>query len=438
MHYKALILGLLFLANPQMNIIDVFPDAIGFALIIYALSPLVKLSPSIEEAQLNAKKLCLLSIGKMGAVFVLYSIAAEEKTFFLLFTFCFTLFESLYLSRFFSFMFAGTEYVNSRFAKDSFVSSSSAKAASLVFTAVRAIFTVLPEMEYFPAFYMESDMLSEVNVSILTPYKNLLIIANVLMVTIIAVFWLAVTVPYLLKLKKNRAMNESAAYAADKITVSPVKNLLIYSKYANYIAALGFLLMTDLYIDGLNPLPDFLGIALVMLALLLISKSASVDIGKSILGFIALAVSLASLGLNVWFWKKLYPIGLIRFSKIALQFFIILALIAIGAVFTVLFLHRFKKAFCEAVDRHVGIEASPEFVKLNRENERVRKGLHTRASIAFALACISEVSSVLSFALIYVLPHFRIFGAIVAVLLTWCVYSMIFEYREQVALKYRP
>lgn len=437
MHYKTLIVGLIFLINPSINIVDILPDAIGFALILHAVSSVVNISPSIEESALNAKKLMLLSVFKCMITPIMYSVVGDDKTFILLFTFCFTLAESVYMVYCFSYLFTGTSYLNTRYGTDPQLSVTHLKLISYIFVAVRAFFTVLPEMEYFPAFYQESDMLTEANISILTPYKSILVSANILAVLITGIFWFVAVRTYIKKLSGYKSFNDELKEAAENTYVNPTKSILKNTKFAIYYSAAGFLCMFDIYIDGLNLLPDFIGIALIALGMISIAREFRFPAKELKLACAAFAISLLSFGLNIWFWKKLYVIGTIRFSRIAPQYFALFAVLAAGTAVMIFLYRAFRNLFCEMVNNRVGIDASEEFVRLNKQNHKTRLSLKNRANIAFVIGIIAEISSLLEFASIYSFHEYWMINLVIHLVLLWITYSMICDYRDQVVLKYQ-
>ena len=69
LHFIPILIGLCFFFNPCFSAIDFLPDFIGYAILCCALSRLADLNDSIGEAVNSFRKMILIDLGKILALF---------------------------------------------------------------------------------------------------------------------------------------------------------------------------------------------------------------------------------------------------------------------------------------------------------------------------------------------------------------------------------
>lgn len=108
-----IIASFFFLFNPDINIIDVLPDAFGYILMCAGLTQLSFINPSLEEAGEKFKKMIFVSLGKFAAVVLLFGLFNErERPYgFLLFAFSFLVLDLIFLIPAVKALFEGIVYL---------------------------------------------------------------------------------------------------------------------------------------------------------------------------------------------------------------------------------------------------------------------------------------------------------------------------------------
>ncbi len=106
--------GLVFLFNPHIHVIDMFPDVIGYALILHGLSKISDLERNLTKAKGNFKKLAWLSAGKLACLLIL---PIFDETLYLIFTFTFGMFEMIWGIPAFIDLFQGIAFLEQRYTK---------------------------------------------------------------------------------------------------------------------------------------------------------------------------------------------------------------------------------------------------------------------------------------------------------------------------------
>ena len=93
------IISFVFLFNPNVSIIDVLPDFIGYMLLCGALTRIADLNDYLYDAVKIFKRMILIDAGKWLAIFWTFSMTVvdQKNSSILLFTFVFSLLELLFL-----------------------------------------------------------------------------------------------------------------------------------------------------------------------------------------------------------------------------------------------------------------------------------------------------------------------------------------------------
>ena len=77
-YYLRIFIALLFLANPNIHIIDILPDFIAYFLIFSVISEATGLAPHFSQAKEACKKLAILCLLKIPASFITVSVRSRN------------------------------------------------------------------------------------------------------------------------------------------------------------------------------------------------------------------------------------------------------------------------------------------------------------------------------------------------------------------------
>ena len=86
MKYGYILAGLFFLINPNITLVDIFPDFIGIFLILHGLEPARSVSPDLEDTMERFRYLFRLSAAKFCCTPLLTLISGSENALVLAFT----------------------------------------------------------------------------------------------------------------------------------------------------------------------------------------------------------------------------------------------------------------------------------------------------------------------------------------------------------------
>ncbi len=93
---KYLLWGIIFIMNPNVNIVDILPDFIGCLFIMKGLYSVSQIYPQFDDSLGYFRKFAIISVFKTVSLPVLFIISATEITWLLLLSFVFGCLEIFY------------------------------------------------------------------------------------------------------------------------------------------------------------------------------------------------------------------------------------------------------------------------------------------------------------------------------------------------------
>ena len=111
-----LIIGFVFLCNPEIAVFDIFPDFIGYAIILSSLSNLSDMFYQFDDAKRAFRNGMYISLLKLVSIFVIFGVFdyANRASGMLLFTFTFAILELIFLLPGYKKLFEGFLYSATR------------------------------------------------------------------------------------------------------------------------------------------------------------------------------------------------------------------------------------------------------------------------------------------------------------------------------------
>jgi len=114
-------LGMIFLLNPNVNIVDLLPDFIGCVLVLSGLASLRDISDSLEDARRNFLRLFWVSLSHLPAFVLMIIISSNyvsEKTSILVFAFVYSVLEFILINNALTSLIDGLVYIGERYDGD--------------------------------------------------------------------------------------------------------------------------------------------------------------------------------------------------------------------------------------------------------------------------------------------------------------------------------
>jgi len=272
--------GIFFLFNPFINIVDILPDFIGYILILLSTSKLSRLNAPFARSNKYFLYLLYTASAKI-AVLLLLSLSKTDAVMLLLMSFVFGGFEISFGIPAFNNLFDGfsESAIDFYYDKDAAHSRSatidavcsSAKSFTAFFIIARSVLSVLPELAS-----LSSDQYGDVtNEGIVNIARFLSIFRTVAFVfgLAIGIIWLIKTARSLKKIAADKAYTANILqkykeyFLADekKVFTSRMSFFFIFSSVA-------LILSFRFVVDGINLIPDFISGAFFAVAFVFAQK----------------------------------------------------------------------------------------------------------------------------------------------------------------------
>jgi hypothetical protein len=246
-----------FLFNPDYAVLDFIPDLAGYVFLILALSKMRDISSKLAEAFSGFCRLALVSGLRLVlsvAQFAMFN-EAERPTMRLVLAFSFAVAELIFIFPAWKALSEGLSFLIQTSPDEVPGSSRTLKAlaASPVFFTVKAVLTVLPE-----AAVLSSQRYDDASFD-WSPFTGLFRGMSMFAVLIVGLIWLTVTEVRLVRLCRAGGFFDMCRgrYDSEVLTKPNLFTRRRIRAVLVMFCACAFL-TTDLYLDGVNYLPDFL------------------------------------------------------------------------------------------------------------------------------------------------------------------------------------
>ncbi len=251
--------GILFFINPNIRMLDLFPDVIGCILILFGTSKLAYTDARIADAKKYIKYLTF--IGAIKIPLSIY-IAFYEDNYLLPATFLYSVLEAILMIGFFTSLFGGLDYLVSRCenSKDHSKNSENAAIIAFIFSIARAICGFIPEVlslgKQNDSFdYTFTPTLAQ-NAAILKPYAEVLCMVIIIILGIYAAVLFG---KYFISLSRDKAFIKNLKEKYN-IYIKENSSLINYGyvSKAMGIFFIALLLLFNQILDFINVIPNTL------------------------------------------------------------------------------------------------------------------------------------------------------------------------------------
>lgn len=282
MGFGALAVGLVFLFNPNINVMDFIPDFIGLWIVCASLKRLAQINSDIFESRKLFFKLSLVELAKtFSALFV----SSTDSTGYLLFAFVFGVIECILFTLATRELFIGIENLGMRHSSSAVLATKKRKSGKfrdvttclqrymLVFYYTRTLCAVLPEFTE-----LQSDTVVSSNRIILSQFKGIFYIFGGLVVTVLGIIYIKRVVSFFSSCRRDEPFILSLEESYGKF-LSINKNYIHSGriKLVLVIYAAAVLLTYNPTSDGLIEFPLVLcGVLLITASLFLAHRNKRV------------------------------------------------------------------------------------------------------------------------------------------------------------------
>ena len=254
-----------FFSNPNISIIDVFPDFLGYAFLCVGLSRLADLNESIGGAVSLFRKMILIDAGKWLSLLWVFGLSApsERSSSLLLWSFVFAALEMIFLIPAYLKLFDGINQLGFFYPNHSiFVQGTKKKNATdrikritLCFISLKAVLSFLPELADLSN-HVYDEGSEWINIY---RYIGVIRMLAFLPVLIFGIVWIVLIERYFHKIRKDQTLRDALLirYESD---ILPKKGLFVrrHFKLISAILLIALCFTVDFRLENHNMLPDFL------------------------------------------------------------------------------------------------------------------------------------------------------------------------------------
>lgn len=336
-----LFFGFLFLINPELLTLDVFPDWIGYLLIAFGLSKLACLEERIASARRWALFLALSSAVQMATVPMVFTAQFESDR--LMFSFAF-LVAGVWLSLLFcDNLFRGVQYLAVR--QDSNLALKGyevAKSYVMVFFIAKYALNFLPQLAtlVFPKVDASPDEVENYTQlrTLFEGTRSILFLLGTVVLLVLGIYTARIVRAYWKRIRSDADFCKRLRGLYDeKVTNNPSmqSRLAIRGAFSWFFIAPLFL--ADLYLDGINVIPSFLFSLFVFFGLKRIKRQVSLSPAARKVPLISAAIGLVAYILRLSVSHPAVGIAtgaLFGLSMILVAYYLMEAVFRVAAKFT--------------------------------------------------------------------------------------------------------
>lgn len=429
--YGWLLCGILCLINPYLNLLDFFPDFLGYLFLLKGLREVVWAEPYFTDMRKTMLQLLAVSAARAVMFPMVASMPQDESpTMSLLCVFCLTCVELFFGIRCLQELQGGMRHISMDDRMQP-VSKGFPRKRLWFFFLAKLIGNLLPEMCVLGIVedgYIDSvtDNMSQRFLQL----RNVLAILFFFLVGICSLMLLIGFLKWVRNLRKCQTANEALAELCDAHPEPTAHRTLRLTRSAVLFFSTAVFLSWSLRIDGIVLIPTAFGALAMYLGLRLFSRILpSAEAQKK--HWLVLAVLSAGNYLSQLLFYMQYCASGVAKGRGDVWFGLnILAALLCGIGFALAFA-RMAKSLSLFVDRYGFAPVDPALIHEAREQENKRLALHGRLRIwaltAFLPAVCEGVEAALLFTSFGPTPEqaFPIWGVFTTIRLAWIVFSCI-------------
>lgn len=287
----------IFLANPCLNIVDILPDFLGYMFLLKGLEKWADLCPNVRDAVQGIGKLRWFMLVKMLAMAL---VPLVDATYVLVFTFAFIIIELIYAIPAVGRIFDGLEYFGTRFdGKGVFRGLKDLRALTNIFFFIKSAFCLFPELCELSSYEYSGIVTGGVQINPAT-YKNPLILLNILVCTVLGLIWLTNCIKYIKSLSEDTGFLVRILEDYDReITRDMGLTVRRTLRSAFSLIIAGSVFFASLWVDGINIIPTFVGAALIICAIIRLSRITPIAKSLKVWAVLFTVFSAASFGMMI-------------------------------------------------------------------------------------------------------------------------------------------
>ncbi len=263
-------MSMIFLFNPNVNIIDVLPDFIGYILLCIAITNFADINDTMSEALQMFKKLIIIDAAKIVAILWVFglSVISERNSSLMLWSFAFGVLEIVFAAPAFAKLFAGITSLGYLHDNTSVLGTGhhgnksrtdKIRQFTVIFIVLKATMSFLPELSDLTSteYYENAGLFS------LYRYIGIMRLLAFLPVLVVGVIWLINVLAYFKRVDNDKPFVEAIEEiyrerVGDKKGIFIKRNVSI----CFWLLIIAVFFSFDFRLENINMLPDFISAVL--------------------------------------------------------------------------------------------------------------------------------------------------------------------------------
>ena len=395
-------LSLLFFFLPTVNIVDPIPDVIGYLILLAGLRSLADLHEDIEASRRLFSYMVGVDLAKLLSLMWLFGAMTgnERDSAILLLSFVFSVVELIVLIPAYRRLFAGLVNLGYRFPNTSLLGKDGQKApadkvrrSTMVFLAVKASMTVLPEMSNL------STHSAEDGASALSLYRYIGLMRGMAgtVTLIFGVIWLCRMWRFWARLRRDTDFLDAIAHEYEAVILPQTGRFALRAmKQGTMLICLGALLLIDFRMDGFLMIPDALGYILMLCGAYVMRP----HLHKSVSRFrsaaaLAVVLSLASYLSDVLYYEQYSYNDALRNEQVLRSYIVVIVLSLVSTFGFALVVLALRSLYCEIISLHTGAMIEIDSEQSHARWDRFRVELKRSTVWLFVGGAVALVTDVL-------------------------------------------
>lgn len=270
-------LGLVFLFNPVIGLVDILPDFIGALCIAAAVTEVAMLDERLE----NARRLMyyLAAVSGVRTVLMLFTFDMNDNDVLSAVTIL-AVCELFVLIYFAVSFFGGISYIAQRSESEGVLGAvDRIRRLWIVFFCLHSAATVVPELAALPQLLLlyDPESIPWLTEGRLQLYKNYLILILGTAAFALGVWWLKQTYAFIKDVRGDKDFTASLEKRYGQfLAANPLQGLFLDVRFAAICFVLGCALQVGIRVDGMDVLPAWVGTLLLLLAVWRLNKKSNV------------------------------------------------------------------------------------------------------------------------------------------------------------------
>lgn len=398
---SSIVWAFVFLFNPNLNIVDILPDFIGYAIICAALSKIADMNEDIATASKGFVRALFADIVKFVCIFFVFATSnpEEKNTLLLLVAFVFEVVELLLLIPAFKALFSGLIQLGYKFENKAVLGRKNTisrknyteKIAALTYTflIVKALACVLPEFAV-----LSTHSYDELSAStFLYDYIGLLRSFALFVGLIVGIVWLCGMVKFFRRVSKDSVFTEALVDCYNK-TVLPRESIFVKKavKLISLLFCVAAVLCIDFRIDNFNVIIDTIP-AIILIICALLTKRYIGARSKTLVPFIVYAVvSFVAIVFEYSFFNEYFYGAIYKNDAAFVAYRFMLILSVADAVAFLIAVFGMANMLFAIIKDHTGFAVPQASVNVADKIKKVHAELNKKVYLLYFTAILAAVS----------------------------------------------